>query len=43
VFFEHVYEYHPNGRLKSARATNARGEKTAREYDGSDRNPSFFW
>jgi hypothetical protein len=46
VFFDFEYAYHPNGRRKSARVTNAKGIVTVREYDESGRgrrgNP-LFW
>lgn len=42
VFFEHVYDYYPNGRLKRVKATNPKGVETVREYRPSDR-PGFFW
>jgi len=46
VFFDFVYEYHPNGKRKSAKVTNAKGIVTARKYDesgsGGPGNP-LFW
>jgi hypothetical protein len=46
VFFEFVYEYHPNGNRKSATVTNAKGMVTERHYDERGRglpgNP-LFW
>jgi hypothetical protein len=42
VFFDFVYVYYPNGKVKRVEATNTRGEVTVREYDGS-RRPGFFW
>jgi hypothetical protein len=42
VFFEHLYRYHPSGRLKEVAVTNAWGEVTKREYDESER-PTFVW
>ncbi len=46
VFFDFEYAYHPNGKRKSARVTNAKGVVTVREYDESGRgrpaNP-LFW
>src|SRR5262245_40874317 len=46
VFFEFVYEYHRNGKRKSATVTNAKGIVTARHYDERGRglpgNP-LFW
>jgi hypothetical protein len=42
VFFEHVYEYYPNGRLRRVKATNPKGAETVREYRQSDR-AGFFW
>jgi len=46
VFFDFEYTYHPNGRRRSAKVTNAKGVMTMREYDtrGRDRsgNP-LFW
>ena len=42
VFFEHVYEYYPSGRLRRAKATNPKGVETVREYRQTDR-AGFFW
>jgi hypothetical protein len=42
VFFEHVYEYYPSGRLRRVRATNPKGVETVREYRQTDR-AGFFW
>jgi hypothetical protein len=42
VFFEHVYEYYPNGRLRRVTATNPKGVGTVREYRKTDR-AGFFW
>jgi hypothetical protein len=42
MFFDFVYAYYPNGKVKRVQATNTRGEVTVREYDGS-RRPVFFW
>jgi hypothetical protein len=42
VFFEHVYDYYPNGRLRRVTATNPKGVETVREYRQSDR-AGFFW
>ena len=46
VFFDFEYTYHPNGRRKSAKVTNAKGVVTIREYDKGGRgrpgNP-LFW
>lgn len=42
VFFEHVYDYYPNGRLKRVKATNPDGVETVREYRQTDR-VGFFW
>jgi len=46
VFFDFEYTYHPNGRRKSAKVTNAKGVVTIREYDRAGRgrpdNPSFW-
>jgi hypothetical protein len=39
VFFEYVYDYHPNGRLKSATVTRD-GRVTVLEYDASGRRIS---
>jgi hypothetical protein len=39
VFFEYLYEYHPNGRLKSARVTRG-GRETLLEYDERGRRVS---
>ena len=47
VFFDFEYAYHPNGKCKSARVTNAKGAVTMREYHESGRrrprNPHSFW
>lgn len=42
VFFERVYDYYPNGRLRRIKATNPKGVVTVRECRQSDR-PGFFW
>lgn len=42
VFFEHVYDYYPSGRLRSVKAINPKGVETVREYRPSDR-AGFFW
>jgi hypothetical protein len=42
IFFEHVYEYYPNGRLRRVKATNPKGVETEREYRQTDR-AGFFW
>ena len=46
VFFDFEYAYHPNGKRKSARVTNAKGVVTVREYDewgrGRADNPHFW-
>src|SRR3954464_7178191 len=42
VFFEHVYDYYPSGRLRRVKATNPKGVETVREYRQTDR-PGFFW
>jgi hypothetical protein len=46
VFFDFEYAYHPNGKRKSAKVTNAKGVVTVREYDergrGRPGNP-LFW
>jgi hypothetical protein len=42
VFFEHVYEYYPSGRLRRIKATNPKGVETVREYRQTDR-AGFFW
>lgn len=42
VFFEHVYDYYPSGRLGRVTATNPKGVVTVREYRQSDR-AGFFW
>jgi Family of unknown function (DUF6156) len=39
VFFEYLYEYHPNGRLKSARVARG-GRDTLLEYDERGRRVS---
>lgn len=46
VFFDFVYEYHPNGRRKTATVTNAKGIVTVRRYDERGRGlpgNSLFW
>ena len=47
IFFEFVYEYHPNGKLKTATITNAKGETSLRRYDERGRkalgDPNGFW
>ena len=46
VFFDFVYEYHPNGKRKTATVTNAKRIVTVRHYDergrGLSGNP-LFW
>lgn len=42
VFFEHVYEYYPSGRLRRVEATNPKGVQTVREYLQTD-HAGFFW
>ena len=42
VFFEHVYDYYPSGRLRRVKATNPRGVETVREYRQTD-GAGFFW
>jgi hypothetical protein len=42
VFFEHVYDYHPNGRLRRVKSSSPKGVATVREYRQSDR-AGFFW
>jgi hypothetical protein len=46
VFFDFEYAYHANGKRKRAKATNAKGKVTVREYDergrGHPGNPSFW-
>jgi hypothetical protein len=42
IFFEHVYEYYPNGRLRRVKATNPKGVETERKYRQTDR-AGFFW
>ena len=42
VFFQHDYDYYPNGRLRRVKATHPKGVVTVREYRQSDR-PGFFW
>jgi RHS Repeat len=39
VFFEYLYVYHPNGRLKSARVARG-GRVTVLEYDARGRRVS---
>jgi hypothetical protein len=46
VFFDFAYAYHPNGKLMSAKVTNADGVVTVRDYDESGRWRSgarSFW
>ena len=47
VFFDFAYSYHPNGKLESAKVTNADGVVSVWEYDESGRgrpgNPAGFW
>jgi len=47
VFFDFEYTYHPNGKCKTVKTTNANGVVKIREYDPSGRgrtdNPSGFW
>jgi hypothetical protein len=42
VFFEHVYDYYPSGRIRRVKATNPKGVVTVREYRQTDR-AGFFW
>src|SRR4029078_10571032 len=42
VFFEHLYEYYPSGKLRRVSVTNPKGVVTTREYeDGAI--PGWFW
>jgi hypothetical protein len=42
VFFEHLYDYHPSGKLRRVSVTNPKGVVTTREYeDGAV--PGWFW
>jgi len=42
VFFEHLYDYYPSGKLRRVSVTNPKGVMTTREYpDGA--LPGFFW
>jgi hypothetical protein len=46
VFFDFAYAYHPNGKLMSARVTNADGVVSERDYDESGRwraGARSFW
>jgi hypothetical protein len=44
VFFDFVYSYHRNGKLKTAKVTNADGVVTVWDYDESGRtNKPGFW
>lgn len=47
VFFDFEYAYHPNGRCKSVKTTNAKGVVKVRHYDRKGKslpdNPSGFW
>jgi hypothetical protein len=36
VFFGFEYTYHPNGRCKTVKTTNAKGVVKVREYDRRD-------
>ncbi len=46
-FFDFAYEYYPNGKLKTATVTNAKGTVTVRRYEERGRvlkgNPSGLW
>lgn len=42
VFFEHIYDYYPNGRLRRVKAINPEGVETVREYQPNER-AGFFW
>jgi hypothetical protein len=42
IFFEHVYEYYPSGRLRRVKATNPKGVETVREYRQTNRAGSFW-
>jgi hypothetical protein len=42
VFFEHLYDYYPSGKLRRVSVTNPKGVVTTREYeDGAV--PGWFW
>ena len=47
VFFDFEYTYHPNGKCKTVKTTNAKGVVKVRVYDQRGRNladnPSGFW
>jgi hypothetical protein len=42
VFFEHLYDYYPSGKLRRVSVTNPKGVVTRREYPEGAR-PTFFW
>ncbi len=42
VFFEHLYEYHANGKLSRVTVTNADGVVRVHAYPDGAR-PTFFW
>jgi hypothetical protein len=42
VFFEHVYDNYPSGRIRRVKATNPKGVVTVREYRQTAR-AGFFW
>jgi hypothetical protein len=42
IFFEHLYDYYPSGKLRRVSVANPRGVVTTREYrDGAV--PGLFW
>lgn len=47
IFFDFVYEYHANGKLRTVMSTDANGVETVWRYDERGRglrgNPSGFW
>jgi hypothetical protein len=42
VFFEHLYDYYPSGKLRRVSVTNPKGVVTRREYPEGARL-TFFW
>jgi hypothetical protein len=42
VFFEHLYDYYPSGKLRRVSVTNPKGVLTTREYREGE-VPGWFW
>ena len=42
VFFEHLYDYYPSGKLRRVSVTNPKGVVTTREYEAGA-VPGWFW